>query len=138
MAKKKEVNALLELNADFKVLVPGNLKASFEKDLKRGELSLSIDIELGSVSMGNSIYPDDLKDGGVKFEELKDGFWNVTVKGSKLLEMNPEYDQDFIDAMKNGKSLPVVLNYIGDNDSNDYFIDGDEAKKLKVGSAQLQ
>lgn len=138
MARKKEVNAQLKLDANFKVLVPDELKACFQKDLKRGELSLSIDVELGSVTMGNSIYPNDLKDGGVSFEELKDGFWEVSVKGSKLLEMNPEYDQDFIDAMQGGKTLPVVVSYVGDNDSNEYYIEGSESKKLAIGSAQLQ
>lgn len=137
MAKKGAVKLIIQLDSEFKVLVPKELKSSFEKDLKRGELSMSVDNVVGSMEFNRSIYPDHVKEGALTFSEEKNDYWHVSVKGFVTAELDPSFDKELIDALADGKSLPALMNYVSDNDCNWYHIDGDDSKTIEIGTTTL-
>ena len=138
MAKKKiEIDSNFVLNGKFNIKVPKDLNSAFEKELKRGELSLSIEIHYNDLIGMQNIYADDITNGGLVFEKIDNEFYKVEVTGVVNKKLESEFDKKLIEFLKLNKSHVIVANYIGDNDSNCYYIDGDEDKTIVVGTIDI-
>jgi hypothetical protein len=138
MAKKKiQIDSNLVLNGKFNIKIPKDLKTAFEKELKRGELSLSIEIHYNDLIGMQNIYSDDITNGGLIFEKIDNDFYKVEVTGVVNKKLESEFDKELIEFLKLNKSHVIVASYIGDNDSNWYYIDGDENKTTAVGTIDI-
>ena len=94
MAKKKiEIDSNLVLNGKFNIKIPKDLKSAFEKELKRGELSLSIEIHYNDLIGMQNIYSDDITNGGLIFEKIDNDFYKVEVTGVVNKKLESEFDK---------------------------------------------
>lgn len=141
MAKKKGPLLIIKISEKFNILVPEKLETILENELRRGEVSLSIDINVESTSFSQYIYQDDLKRGVFTIENRGDGYWNVCVEGEVVKDLDPSFAKKLIEALDGGKTLPVLMSSIGFSDPEDVyscFVDGDEQKTITIGLAQLK
>ena len=130
MAKKtKGVELQFDLSGSCKIHVNPNFKASFERDLKRGELSLSTSLQVGDDVFNFDIYANDVE-GTFKFEPIDKKSYKLVLKGTyETID-----DTGDLAPLKKLSSPPeLLLDYVGDHDVNSHYIDGDEDKKLKIG-----
>jgi hypothetical protein len=134
MAKKAAKGELIfNLNIECIIKVPDEHRKSFEKDLKRKELSLSGALDVDGSSLGVNIYPDHV-DGTFTFEKLDPNSYKLVVKG----KYKTQDDFDDLPKIKKLSSVPeLMLEYVCDLDSNWYYIDGDEDKKVELGTLVL-
>ena len=134
MAKKVAKGELIfDLGMECIIKVPDEHRKCFEKDLRDGELALSAALEVDGSSSGMSIYPDHVDD-VFKFEKIDPSSYRLIIKGKyKTVD-------DFNDLPKLKKLLTVpklMLEFVSDRESNWYYIDGDEDRKVELGTLIL-
>ena len=138
MAKKKSsVSVRFNFDSSFSVKIPEECLASFTKDLNRNELGLSIEVRYGSISNSYSIYPDYITDGSLEFSKVKNGDSSVKITGKSKKEIDIESEKELIQELKAKHKLEVYLNSVDDQDSNWYYVDGDDSKQIVIGYCEL-
>ena len=132
MAKKtaSKKAPIIKFDVDFECLIKVNPdgKDAFFRDLKRKELSLSVEFVLGDVSHGLQIYADEFKN-GVNFHELDTSTFKVSAKDI----IQREYDAETYAQLQAEGSVPLLLTSVGDLDVNYHYIDGSEGKTIEIG-----
>jgi hypothetical protein len=138
MAKKKSiVNIRFSFDSSFIVKIPEECLSSFTKDLNRNELGLSIEVRYGSVSNSYSIYPDYITEGSLEFSKVKDGESSIKISGKSDKEIDIDSEKELIQELKAKQKLEVYLNSVDDQDSNWYYVDGDDSKQIVIGYCEL-
>lgn len=130
---KKEIKSKLTFDSKFNIKIPNKLSSFFEKELKRGELNLSLEMHYDDFIGLEEIYTDQFKDGGLIFEKVSNELYTVEVKGYVHKNLDSEFDSELIKFLQKNGRLDILTNSIGDNNSNQYYVDGDEDKKIIVG-----
>ena len=129
MAKKPPK---LTFNLDFtcEIEVPAESRKAFEKDLKRGELSISAELTLGSEVNFFNIYSDNVE-GSIAFGKISDTRYSVSAKGAYVTDD----DSGILAVISKLKATPkLILTSVSDSEPNSYYVDGDEDKTVEIGS----
>ena len=138
MAKKNsKPKLLITFSAAFAVKVPAECKDVFLKDLARKELSLSIEMEYGDSTSGQSIYPDDMKSGLLEFNTISGQECNVKIDGVVERVVHIDVDKDLIEYLRSNSEIEVRLNYVGDLSYNHYYVDGDRNNNIVIGKCEV-
>jgi hypothetical protein len=137
MAKKK-VALKINLDAVFKIAAAADQVEKLKVELSQGKACLSVSIAINdSLTAGMSLYSDHFKSGGMAISSLPDGFAQITVKGEALRNLDPSFDSELISTLKQQGKVDVKCCYVYDNDSNDYYIDGNDQVTVSIGECCL-
>jgi len=137
MAKKK-VALKIHLDAVFKIAAALDQVEKLKVELSQGKACLSVSIAINdSLNTGMSLYSDHFKSGGMAISSLPGGFAQMTVKGEVLRNLDPSFDSELIGALKEHGKLAMKCCYVYDNDSNDYYIDGNDQVTVSIGECSL-
>ncbi len=130
MAKKASKVAQVNFDIDFSCQIVINPKgiASFERDLKRGELSLSLTYYVNGAMKGCSAYSDKIS-GGLNFEPAGDGKYVVSAKGR--FSVNDSFG--ILPKIIAAGGADLILEFVSDHDAHEHFIDGDQLKTFVIG-----
>lgn len=129
MAKKPKGEFNFDLDVNCLIRVPKEHLKSFQRDLKKGQISLTASLEVGSESLGFDIYADYI-DGKMQFESVDPENYRLTIKG----KYRTSDDFNALPAINKLSEKPKLkLDFVSDLDSNWYYIDGDEDKKIDMG-----
>ena len=132
MAKKSTKSDKPSINfaVDFscKIRVSENGTKSFDRDLKRGELSLSLVYYVNGAMNGCSAYPDAIS-GGIRIEALSPSEYTVSAKGS----FSTKDSFGKLPEILKADTTELIFEFVTDSDVNEHFIDGDSSKTLVIG-----
>lgn len=137
MAKKK-VQLRMTLDAEFMIAVAAEAIENLKAEITAGEACMSISIPYGDqmVTM-MSIYIDHFKDGDMKISSYKNGMAKIIAKGDVIRDLDPNFDAEFIQALKSEGPLKVICSDVCDNDVNNYYIDGNDGTSVNIGECGL-
>jgi hypothetical protein len=127
----------MAVNASFSLIVPRKNQAGFEKDLKRGELSVNAQVLHGDFVLFIQIYPEQFTEGGVNFGKFSGDACQVEIAGKVLREIDPEHDADLITELSKAGSLSLVLTDISDSTAEPFYKDGDDSAEVRCGTVRL-
>lgn len=134
--KKKTVTLEMSVNASFSLKVPKTSQATFEKDLKRGEICINVHIRHGDQIAFMEIYPDHFSEGGLKIGKFSGETCPIEFSGKVIKEIDPNFFDDLVPALNKAGSLPLVLADISSN-GDPFYKDGDDSAIVDCGTARL-
>lgn len=126
MAKKQKYFLEYKLNAEFSVHIDPDGRTMLLNDLARGEVGLSLNYTIGSVTSGVNVYPDGIKGGELTFTQMSDDILQVAVSGSYFRNLDPEWEQDAIDMWQSLEALKVHSNQVFDSEPTSHYINGSD------------
>jgi hypothetical protein len=126
MAKKQKYYLEYKLKAEFSVHIDPDGRTMLVNDLARGEVGLSLNYTIGSVTYGASVYPDRIKGGELTFTQISDETLQVTASGSYFANLDPEWEQDAIDMWQSLDALKVHSNQVFDSEPTSHYINGSD------------
>ncbi len=135
--KKKKQQVKLNLNCEFVVHVPEENLKKYSEDLKRGELGLTLQVEVNEVFYNYSIFKDYIKDGKFDISPVKNGKSIISITGYNLQDIDEKSEKDLFLALTKSGHLQIEAVDIYDSDANSYYIDGDSDKTQKIGEMNL-
>ena len=136
MAKKQKYFLEYKLNAEFTVHIDPDGRTMLLNDLARGEVGLSLEYTIGSVTYGANVYPDGIKGGELTFTQISDDTLQVAVSGSYFRNLDPEWEQDAIDIWQSLGSLKVYSNHVFDSEPTSHYINGSD-NAFEIGAVSF-
>jgi hypothetical protein len=136
MAKKKLRSEKIEMTAEavFKLVIPTENQAAFERDVKRGEICLNAQVRDRGLIFFMEIYPDHFTDGGIEFGEFSKNGCSVKVSGKVVKD---EGNEDLISALQKNATLSLFFADVSDSNVNSYYKDGDDSDTFELGKIRL-
>lgn len=132
---KSAAKADLVFDVDFtcRIVVPKSTKKTFEKDLKGRKLALSTSMDVKDDSFSFVVRPDNVE-GTFSFDKIDDENYQLVLKGKyKIADVF-----NALPAIRKLKAPPkLVMDHVYDLDRNEYFIDGEEDKKMEIGTHSI-
>lgn len=97
-SKNKEY--LIHLDFDCSITVPKDLQKTFFSDIKRGEYSLDVSVEINdSLTMGIGLYPDHFTTGALSLTHLDGAKFRLECRGIAPRAIDPNFDKDLVAAL---------------------------------------
>jgi hypothetical protein len=139
MAKKKLRSEKIEMTAEavFKLVIPTENQAAFERDVKRGEICLNAQVRDRGLIFFMEIYPDHFTEGGMKFGAFSKDGCSVKVSGKVVKDIDRKSNADLISALQKNSSLSLFFADVSDSNVNSYYKDGDDSETFELGKIRL-
>jgi len=97
-SKNKEY--LIHLDFDCSITVPNDLHKTFLADIKRGEYSLDVSIELNDdLTMDMGLYPDHFTGGALSLTHLGGDKFRLECRGAAPRAIDQNFDKDLVAAL---------------------------------------
>jgi hypothetical protein len=136
MAKKLKYYLEYKLDATFSVHIDPDGRAIFLNDLARGEVALSLNYTIGSVTYSANLYSDGVKGGELTFTQMSDETLQVALSGSYFQNLDPKWEQDTIDMWQSLGELKVHSNHVFDSEPTMHYINGSE-DEFEIGTVSF-
>lgn len=128
----------MNLDAQFKISVPSDTVQKLMLEISKGEACMSVKVPYGDgIEYMLSVYIDHFKDGDMKILSYDNGMANFIVRGQVILDLDPNFDAEFIQALKEEGAISVKCTDVCDNDVTNYYIDGNDEINLNIGECAL-
>lgn len=127
-SKNKEY--FIHFDFDCDITIAKELQKTFLSDIKRGEYSLDISIELNDhLTIGTGLYPDHFTSGVLSLIHVEGDKFRLECRGAAPRAIDPNFDKDLVDALSKG-DLVVVPVSLSNSDA--------ESADIEVSSSNIR